>query len=126
MLNDIINLIIASGLATKKDKDIFKDYVPKNADNCIIVYEYGGSGMAPFTDTSVRSIQIVVKSKESKFATEKINSIFKLFHSSESQFLTIGERACIIQCRNTPIKIGVDEQGKKMYAFNLGITATID
>lgn len=125
LLNDIINVIIAEGYATQKDVDIFKDYSPSEPDACIIVYEYNGSPIGKFTDLSVRSIQIVVRSKMGQEAKILANTILKIFNPDTSM-MTIGTRKCIIANRNTPIKIGVDDQDRKLYAFNLGITTNLD
>lgn len=125
LLDDIIQYIIANSLANKKDSDIFKDYSPKEPDNCIIVYEYAGSSPAPFTDISVRSIQIVCRAKDNKIAKPKCWSIYKLFHK-EDLMIQLNARKCIIEMRNTPIKIGVDEQNRNLWAFNFALTTNLD
>ena len=125
LLLSIINYIISHNLAQTKDVDIFKDYSPIEPDHCTIVYEYGGSASAPFTDVSVRSIQIVVRDKSSQVAKTASWKLLKLFQAP-TQIMQIGQRTCIVTTRNTPIKLGVDEQNRYLYAFNLGITTNFD
>jgi hypothetical protein len=125
LLLDVINYIIAQGCATKKDVDIFKDYSPDSPDECVIIYEYNGSAPAPFTEVSVRSIQIVVRGFKSQACKALSWKIFKTLHP-ENKMMNIGTRKCIIANRNTPGKIGVDENRRYLYAFNLGITTNFD
>lgn len=125
LLLSIINFIIGKHLATAKDVDIFKDYSPPKPDHCTMVYEYNGSEPAPYTDISVRSIQIVVRDKSSQAAKAASWLIFQEFQAP-TQIMKIGQRTCIVAIRNTPVKIGVDEQGRYLYAFNMGITTNFD
>jgi len=125
LLGDVINYIIAGHLATKKDKDIFKDYSPKDPDSCICVYEYNGSAPALFTDMSVRSVQITVRARNSTEAKPKCWALYKLLRK-EDLLIQLGNRKCIISTRNTPLKIGVDEKQRVIWAFNLGITTNFD
>lgn len=125
LLNEIIEYIIASGFATAKDSDIFKDFSPKEPDEAVMVYEYNGSAPAPFTNTSVRSIQIVCRSKKNVEVKPKIWGIYKSF-AEHGQFITLGQRKCLLALRNTPIKIGVDEKNRNLWAFNMGLTTNFD
>jgi hypothetical protein len=125
LLTDIITTIVSNGLAVQKDVDIFKDYSPENPDTCIIVYEYNGSPIGIFTDLSVRSVQIVVRNKIGQEAKKLADQVLKLFNP-ETGIMLIQSRTCVIANRNTPIKIGVDEHDRKLYAFNLGITTNLD
>lgn len=125
LLEEIIAYIISNKLANKKDTDIFKDYSPKHPDNCVIVYEYAGSPAADWDPVSVRSVQIVVRDKSVVSAKSLSWKIFKIL-SPEGGLMTIGSRKVIVANRNTPIKIGVDESGRNLVAFNLGITTIFD
>lgn len=125
LLLEVINHIVSAQLANAKDVDIFKDYSPSSPDSCVIVYEYQGSAPAPFTDISVRSVQIVARAKNSQEAKAKAWSIYHIFHA-EDNLITLNNQVRIIACRNTPIKIGVDELNRYLYAFNLGITTNFD
>ena len=125
LLLDVINHIVGKGLATQKDKDIFKDYSPDTPDTCIIVYEYAGSPPAAFTTISVRSVQIVVRSIKSQMAKNLAWNTFSVLNPPDG-VMPIEERMCIIANRNTPTKIGVDEKNRYLYAFNLGITTNFD
>lgn len=121
LLLDIINYIIAHGLAVAKDVDIFKDYSPVNPVDCTIIYEYNGTEPASFTRTSVRSIQVTARAKSGAIASKKCWDIFNLMYQ-EDGLITIGTRKCIIGMRNTPTKIAVDEQNRVLFAFNCAIT----
>ena len=121
LLDNTIQYIIDNGLATAKDTDIFKEYAPKTPDDCTIVYEYNGSPPAMFTNMSVRSIQIVSRAKTQAVAKPQAWNLYKLFHQDSLQ-ITLGTQKAIIKMRNTPIKIGVDELGRCLWAFNMALT----
>lgn len=125
LIVDVINHIVAAGTAVGKDTDIFKDFTPATPDDVIGVFEYNGTGPAPFTDMSVRSVQITVRSKSANQARQKAWQIYKCLYS-ENGLATIGSRKCIVSMRNTPIKIDVDSQGRTIFAFNCGITTNFD
>jgi hypothetical protein len=125
LLEDIINNIIGAGLATAKDTDIFKDYVPPIPDSCIIVSEYQGSPVADFTDVSVRSVQVMVRNLSKVSAKQLCWSIFQLF-CYPTKIVNLRTRICIVANRNTPFKIGVDEKNRAQYVFNMGITTNFD
>lgn len=125
LLDEVITHIIDNNLAKKKDTDIFKDYSPKSPDNCIIVYEYAGSGAGDWDDISVRSVQVVVRDKSIIAAKALSWKIFKILNPVGG-LMTIGSRKVIVANRNTPIKIGVDDNNRNLVAFNLGITTNFD
>lgn len=121
LVDNVIQRLIDDEICSKKDKDIFKEYAPKNPDDCIIVYEYAGSAPAYGTTVSVRSIQVVSRGKKQVTAKEKAWQAYRSLHQ-ESLFLSIGNQRAIVQVRNTPIKIGTDEVNRTLFAFNVAIT----
>lgn len=125
LLQEIIQHIIDSGEATAKDVDIFKNFSPTEPDSCVCVYEYAGTAPGVFTNMSVRSVQITARAKKSNEAKLKLWSIYKSLYAEDS-FITLGTRKCIITMRNTPIKIDVDNKGRTIWAFNMGITTNFD
>lgn len=121
----IIDYLIAGGFAVAKDTDIFRDFTPELPDACVIVNEYAGSSPAPFTDMSVRSIQIEVRNKSQINGKTLCWSIYKSLYSDDNM-ITLNSRRCIIEMRNTPIKIFVDEHGRSVIAFNLALTTNFN
>ena len=125
LLEAIIDYIIVAGYATVKDTDIFKDTAPVSPDELVAVYEYNGTAPAAFTDMSVRSVQVTVRAKKSSVAKMKIWDIYRAMHR-EDLMITLGGKPCLISMRNTPMKIGVDEKHRNIFAFNCGITTNIN
>lgn len=121
VLSDIIQFIVSMGLATEKDVDIFKDYVPDSPNSCIAISEYEGTDPAVFTRTSIRSIQILVRDPLGSNAKQKSWDIYNMLYK-EDLFIDIGTRRCIISMRNTPFKMSVDSQRRTSYVFNFGLT----
>lgn len=121
LLDNVINYLIAEHVAKTKDSDIFKDYAPKSPDDCIIVYEYQGTPPAMFTKTSVRNVQIVGRSKKNVVAKQLAWNCYNVLYQ-EDMNINLGGKQGLIAVRNTPVKIGVDEQNRMLFAFNVAIT----
>lgn len=117
----LINKTIDGGLATEKDKDIFKDYTPEDPNTCITIREYNGIPGPWYSEMGVRSIQIEVRSKKSQEALALIWQLYEL-HKPKEEISSIGDQKCIINMRSTPIKIGTDQNNRYQYSFNMGIT----
>ena len=125
LLNDIIDMIIAQGLAKAKDVDIFKDFAPAKPDDIISIYEYAGTAPAVFTTTSVRSVQVCVRAKTNANGKKLCWDIYKAMYREDS-LIDLGGKRCIIAMRNTPLKIDVDDKNRPLYAFNCAITTNFD
>ena len=125
LLDDVIAFIIEAGHATRKDQDIFKDYMPATPDECISIFEYSGGVPAMFTQMSVRSIQVNVRAKKGALAKTKSQAIYKALYS-EDLLQQIGNRRCILSMRNAPFKMMVDDKQRHVHTFNMAITTTID
>jgi hypothetical protein len=121
LLDNVISYLITEHVANAKDSDIFKDYAPKSPDDCIIVYEYQGTPPAMFTKTSVRNVQIVGRSKKNVIAKQLAWNCYNVM-SHDDMNITLGGKQGLIAVKNTPVKIGVDEQGRMLFAFNMAIT----
>lgn len=121
LIGDIVNIIIEEQLAEAADVDIFKDFIPENPDDIVVVSEYSSLAVVPFANASVRSIQILCRAKSASKAREKCWKIFDSF-LSKLPMTTIGGRTCVLALRNAPFKIEVDKKNRHLYVFNMGIT----
>lgn len=121
LIGDVANLIIGEELAQAVDVDIFKDFIPDNPDDIVVVSEYSSLQVVAFANASVRSIQIVCRSKSNSKAREKCWKIFDTF-LSRIPITTIGGRTCVLAIRNAPFKMEVDKKNRHLYVFNMGVT----
>jgi len=127
LLDDIAKHLVSKTVAQAIAKDIFKDYMPDDQTSSVIIAinEYAGTGNAVFTDMSVRSIQVVTRSKVIADARHKCWLIFKELCPDSLQ-ITIEGRHMITKSRCTPMKLSVDSKGRVSYFFNMAVTTNND
>ena len=121
LLQNVANELIKGGVCTELDLDIFTYVKPKDPDSVIVLSEYKSSKVAPFTNTTVRSVQILVRDKRNTISHEKIWKIYDLLHKNDN-IIMLGNKLSLIVLRHTPISIGVDEKGRYEWVLNVGIT----
>ena len=121
LLRDIASKIIDGEICTEMDFDIFTHIKPKEPDNVVVIMEYKGSQVAQFTNTSIRSVQVLVRNKRNMVANDKIWKIYDLLHTNDN-ILMLGNKLSLVTIRNAPLSIGVDEKGRYEWVLNLGIT----
>ena len=124
LIGDIAKLIIEHKLAEAVDSDIFKDFIPDEPNDIVVVSEYSGTNVVPFANASVRSIQILCRAKTPSRAREKCWNIFNLFVDL-MPITQIGERTCVLALRNSPFKMEVYKKNRHSYVFNMGITINL-
>jgi hypothetical protein len=103
--------------------DTFRDFAPNAPNNLVVLFEYGGvPGLA-----DVRNVQVMVRNVDPDAAKQKAWSIFKELDVPEDRILYLTDtRWAIIAARQTPFKIGVDENNRILWGFNLAITTPRD
>ena len=121
LLENVANEITKAGVCTDLDNDIFIYIKPKDPDGVVVLSEYKGSKIAQFTNTNVRSVQILSRDKRNMVAREKIWKIYDLLHKNDN-IIMLGNKLSLIVLRHTPISIGVDEKGRYEWVLNVGIT----
>ena len=121
LLENVANEITKAGVCTELDNDIFIYIKPKDPDGVVVLSEYKGSKIAQFTNTNVRSVQILSRDKRNMVAREKIWKIYDLLHKNDN-IIMLGNKLSLIVLRHTPISIGVDEKGRYEWVLNVGIT----
>jgi hypothetical protein len=127
LLKDLVDWIIAEGLATSEGIDIFRDFSPVNPDNVIVLQEYD-SILSPLkgNEAAVRYVQIFVRNTTASVAKSKCDLLFKLFMRPEESFTELPSgRIILTSPKNAPFKLSVDLP-KTTYAFNVAITTNTD
>lgn len=121
LLTELANKLVLANVCNEIDEDIFTDFRPTDPDEVVVLTEYKGTSPAMFTNMSVRSVQVYVRSRKNMIAKEKIWRIYDLLHTLDG-IITLDKKISIINIRHTPIKIGVDEKNRYEWVMNLGIT----
>lgn len=123
LLLDLVTYLQLKGHVTGDGIDTFRDFAPNAPNNLVVLFEYGGvPGLA-----DVRNVQIMVRNVDPDAAKQKAWSIFKELDIPEDRILYLTDtRWTIIAARQTPFKIGVDENNRILWGFNLAITTPRD
>jgi len=126
LLLDIIDYLKAAGLVSGDGIDAFRDFAPEAPDSVVVLYEYAGVvGFA--TAAVVRSVQVVARDGDAATAKQKVWAIFNVLDSPDDRILNLtATRWAVVEAKQTPFKIGVDESNRVLWGFNLGITTYRD
>lgn len=130
LLQDMATYVVSKGLANGYGEDIFCDYLPEEPDNIIALLEYRGSPDTPFDpDLHHRSVQILTRNVDADTAKTLALKIHQILTSQSVDFEPIkftDNRQGLVYIRQTPFRIGTDENDRALYCFNIGITTSID
>lgn len=129
LLLDISIFLKNNGLTSGDGVDTFRDFTPEKPDSIVVLNEYTGDPVLTYVDEVHRSVQIVARSRDADEARSKVLSIFKLFKDKQDSVGKVtftSERWGQVFLRQTPFKLQVDKNNRVYYAFNIGITTTIE
>lgn len=126
LLLDIVTFLADNGIVQGDGVDAFRDFTPEAPDSLVALHEYKGDP-AVFYDPNVnRSVQITVRDKDADVARQKALDIYKLLMSDNLIVQFTSDRWGQVHLRQTPFKIGQDNNDRVIYGFNIGITTTIE
>ena len=130
LLQDMAAYIVDKGLANGYGEDIFCDYLPEKPDNIIALLEYKGSPDTPFDhDLHHRSVQLLTRNVDADTAKTLALKLHQILTSQSVDFEPIKfteNRQGLVYIRQTPFRIGTDENDRALYCFNIGITTSIN
>lgn len=120
---DVIAYLKTKNLITDDGVDAFRDFCPESPDHVVVIQEYNspdiGDGVA------VRSFQISVRDIDPTVAKTKARQICESLRKVDNFIMLTDIQYALVEIRDLPIKIKVDEQGRNTYAFNIGITSNL-
>ena len=129
LLLDMVNFLVSKGIIKKDGVDAFRDFTPEGPDSVLVLHEYKGDP-ASMHDTAVnRSVQITVRDNDPDKARCKAVSAFKAFRNAQAEDGRVDlttTRWGQVYLRNTPFRLKMDDNNRTIYAFNIGITTTIE
>lgn len=126
LLLDIVEHLMAKGLVVGDGIDSFRDFTPEEPDNILVVHEYSGAP-TPLQDSFThRSLQLTVRDKNAAAAKSRCNNIFNELSPIDRYKILSNSRWCQLYPRQSPFKMRIDDAGRTIYGFNIGVTTERD
>ncbi len=130
LLDDVVDVLVAEGITDT----IYKDTMPDKPAQAITFYETQGSGILRGGVGASRNIQVSVRTDRSSpvWAMEKAWQIFNVLAVPDKVMDTREEEYPetdfwgVITMKQTPFKIGVDNEGRIYYGFNMNVITKTD
>ena len=129
LLLDIILFLKENNIVSGDGVDAFRDFAPEHPDQLVVLQEYGGDPVSLVDPTVHRSVQVLARDKNANTARQKALSIFKVLQDSCGEDGLVhftSERWGQVYLRQTPFLLKRDQNDRSYYAFNIGITTTIE
>ena len=126
LLLDMITYLTNKGAVKGDGVDAFRDFTPDKPDDLVALIEYAGSPTLPYEELGHRSVQVTVRNKDADVARQKALEIFKLFQSDSLVVAFTPERWGQVSLRQLPFRLSTDSNNRITYAFNMGVTTTIE
>lgn len=126
LLLDIVTFLTENNIVQGDGVDAFRDFTPEAPDSIVALHEYKGYPAVHYDSNIHRSVQVVSRDKDADVARQRALAIFKLLKSDNLIVKFTPDRWGQVYLRQTPFKLGQDENDRVSYAFNIGITTTIE
>lgn len=126
LLLDMVTFLTDNGIVQGDGVDAFRDFTPEAPDSIVALHEYKGEPAVPYDPMVHRSVQISVRDKNANKARQKALDIFKLLTSENLIVNFTPTRWGQVYLRQTPFKLDQDKNDRVTYAFNIGVTTTIE
>ena len=126
LLLDLVSYLVASGVCDGDGVDCFRDFTPESPDNVVVLHEYSGDPLNPFTSHVHRSVQVTVRNVDAEAARAKAVQVCSVFRT-ENEDLRVdfsNNSWGQVYVRQPPFRLSQDERDRVTYCFNLGITTT--
>lgn len=126
LLLDMVLFLKNNGIVQDDGVDAFRDFTPEAPDSLVALHEYKGDPAVPYDPTVHRSVQVTVRDKSADKARRKALEIFKQLRSDNLIVQFTPDRWGQVHLRQTPFLLKRDENDRVTYAFNIGVTTTIE
>ena len=126
LLLDMVTFLTDKGIVQGDGVDAFRDFTPEAPDSLVALHEYKGDPAVPYDTNVHRSVQISVRDKSADKARRKALEIFKQLRSDTLIVQFTSDRWGQVHLRQTPFLLKRDENDRVTYAFNIGVTTTIE
>ena len=126
LLEDMIAYFTSLSIVEGDGIDSFRDFTPETPDNVLVLHEYAGGNVDNFIVEVHRSVQISVRDASASIAKSKAIQICTALKTPNLIVHFTPTRMGQVYIRQTPFKLGIDDKNRVTYAFNIGITTTIE
>lgn len=129
LLLDIVTFLTTEELVVGDGVDAFRDFMPEAPDSLVVLIEYKGDAMHLYDPTAHRSVQVSARDNDADAARNKALTIFKAFQEAQMEDGRVDlttTRWGQVYLRQPPFLLKRDENNRTIYAFNVGITTTIE
>src|SRR5574343_1955355 len=110
LLLDLVEYLKENNLVVNDGEDAFRDTLPDDPDNIVILTEYTGSPINSYLGAVHRSVQIAVRNVAGDDARRKALSICELLNVESKHIKLSNGRMLQVYIRNTPVKIDTDSR----------------
>jgi hypothetical protein len=125
IVEDIAKYLESKGIGTFT-KDIFGMAMPDKPENCVCVYDGVSSNADIYSPVDSPGIQIIVRDKTSKNASNKAYSIYKLLHGTIQSQQVGATFIYQMFAQGFPESIGRNEKGLWEWSMNLNLNTRRD
>ena len=126
LLLNLVNYLVVSNICEGDGIDCFRDFMPESPSNVVVLHEYAGDYLNPFTNNVHRSVQVAVRNEDAEAARAKAVQVCSAFRTeNEDHRINFSSESWgQVYIRQPPFKLSQDESDRVTYCFNLGITTT--
>lgn len=127
LLLTLVQYLVRLGVCSGDGDDCFRDFMPEAPDNVVVLHEYSGDALSPYTQSVHRSVQVKVRNSDAEAARAKAVEVCRAFSTTAEDYrIDFSDTHWgQVYIRQIPFKLSQDESGRTVYCFNLGITTTI-
>ena len=129
LLLDIVLFLTSEGVIEGDGIDAYRDFIPEMPDCLVAITEYKGSPEVPYEPSVHRSVQIAVRDIDADTARSRALEIYKTILDARQENCRVDftdERWGQVSLRQSPFRLRTDSLDRVTYAFNMGITTTIE
>lgn len=126
LIQDLAEFLVSKNLGTfnisGSGGSIYLALQPNEPDDCVTLFDTGGTGSVFGLPDSRRAVQILVRAKLMNNAYTKAWAIYDEFITNivnDGHFLRFNNRKMIVSATSTPLNIGKDDKGRHEFSLNL-------
>lgn len=118
LIDDLGTYLQTQGIGTL-GTDLFQGHLPSSPDNCVAVFETGGSQPNKDLPLNHPSFQVIVRNKSYATGRDKLESVRTALHRKFNTSLVSGQTfAYYILATSEGGHIGRDESGRDEFSIN--------
>lgn len=119
LLDDIKDYLEEKNVGTF-GADIFIGALPPSPDDCIALFEYAGEPPDLHWNGEYPGLQVISRAKKYGMARGKIELVKNTLHGVVETTIS-GTRYLLIQAKQSPASLGIDENGRRLFVINFRI-----